>query len=70
MVTPHSGIKIEAPPGWADRREQLLDAPTAAGAAIINPQVWGAYAKRFEKLFGFKPQDMPDEPNWHASEKH
>jgi D-3-phosphoglycerate dehydrogenase len=37
---------------------------------IINPQVWSAYAKRFEKTFGFKPQDMPNEPNWHASEKH
>lgn len=36
---------------------------------IINPQVWPAYAKRFERTFGFAPQDPPAEPNWHAAEK-
>ena len=36
---------------------------------IINPRVWSDYAKRFERTFGFKPQDPPAEPNWHASEK-
>jgi D-3-phosphoglycerate dehydrogenase len=24
---------------------------------IVNPQVWAAYAKRFEQTFGFRPQD-------------
>jgi hypothetical protein len=23
---------------------------------IVNPQVWLAYAKRFEQTFGFRPQ--------------
>jgi D-3-phosphoglycerate dehydrogenase len=24
---------------------------------IVNPQVWPAYAKRFEQTFGFRPQE-------------
>jgi D-3-phosphoglycerate dehydrogenase / 2-oxoglutarate reductase len=51
--------------------EQMLAALDGkAVARIINPQVWPDYAKRFEKTFGFAPQSPPDEPNWHASEKH
>jgi D-3-phosphoglycerate dehydrogenase len=48
--------------------EQMLDALDGKPVPrIINPQVWPAYAKRFEKTFGFRPQDPPNEPNWHAS---
>jgi D-3-phosphoglycerate dehydrogenase / 2-oxoglutarate reductase len=36
---------------------------------IINPQVWPAYAKRFERTFGFAPAPPPTEPNWHAAEE-
>jgi D-3-phosphoglycerate dehydrogenase len=51
--------------------EQMLDALDGKPVPrIINPQVWADYAKRFEKTFGFAPQDPPDEPNWHAAEKH
>jgi D-3-phosphoglycerate dehydrogenase len=73
MVTPHmAGVTVEARAKMGQiAAEQLLDALDGKPVPrIINPQVWSAYAKRFEKLFGFKPQDMPNEPNWHASEKH
>jgi D-3-phosphoglycerate dehydrogenase len=73
MVTPHmAGVTVEARARMGQiAAEQLLDALDGKPVPrIINPQVWGDYAKRFEKLFGFKPQDMPNEPNWHASEKH
>ncbi len=51
--------------------EQMLDALDGKPVPrIINPQVWPDYAKRFERTFGFKPQEPPSEPNWHASEKH
>jgi D-3-phosphoglycerate dehydrogenase len=73
MVTPHmAGVTVEARTKMGQiAAEQLLDALDGKPVPrIINPQVWDAYAKRFEKLFGFKPQDMPNEPNWHASEKH
>jgi D-3-phosphoglycerate dehydrogenase len=50
--------------------EQMLDALDGKPVPrIINPQVWPAYAKRFERAFGFAPQDPPAEPNWHAAEK-
>jgi D-3-phosphoglycerate dehydrogenase len=49
--------------------EQMLDALDGKPVKrIINPQVWPAYARRFERMFGFKPQDPPAEPNWHAFE--
>jgi D-3-phosphoglycerate dehydrogenase len=73
MVTPHmAGVTVEARTRMGQiAGEQLLDALDGKPAPrIINPQVWSAYAKRFEKAFGFKPQDPPSEPNWHASEKH
>ncbi len=51
--------------------EQMLDALDGKPVPrIINPQVWPDYAKRFEKTFGFAPAPPPDEPNWHAAEKH
>jgi D-3-phosphoglycerate dehydrogenase len=37
--------------------EQVLDALDGKPVArIVNPQVWPAYAKRFERTFGFAPQ--------------
>jgi D-3-phosphoglycerate dehydrogenase len=51
--------------------EQMLDALDGKPVKrILNPRVWPDYAKRFEKTFGFAPQNPPPEPNWHASEKH
>jgi len=51
--------------------EQMLDALDGKPVPrIINPQVWPDYAKRFERAFGFAPKEPPQEPNWHASEKH
>jgi D-3-phosphoglycerate dehydrogenase len=48
---------------------QMLDALDGKPAPrIINPQVWPVYARRFERIFGFRPQDPPAEPNWHAAE--
>src|SRR5580704_538171 len=73
MVTPHmAGVTVEARTRMGQiAAQQLLDALDGKPVPrIINPQAWGAYAKRFEKLFGFKPHDPPNEPNWHASEKH
>jgi len=73
MVTPHmAGVTREARTRMGQiAGEQMLDALDGKPVPrIINPQVWPAYAKRFEKTFGFTPQDPPDEPNWHASEKH
>src|SRR5580704_17411204 len=73
MVTPHmAGVTVEARTRMGQiAAEQMLDALDGKPVPrIINPQVWTAYAKRFEKTFGFKPQDPPSEPNWHASEKH
>jgi D-3-phosphoglycerate dehydrogenase len=72
MVTPHmAGVTVEARTRMGQiAGEQLLDALDGKPVPrIINPQVWSAYAKRFEKAFGFQPQDPPSEPNWHASEK-
>jgi D-3-phosphoglycerate dehydrogenase / 2-oxoglutarate reductase len=72
MVTPHmAGVTVEARTRMGQiAGEQMLDALDGKPVPrIINPQVWQAYARRFEKTFGFKPNDPPDEPNWHASEK-
>ena len=36
--------------------EQMLDALDGKPVTrIVNPQVWSAYAKRFERAFGFMP---------------
>jgi D-3-phosphoglycerate dehydrogenase len=73
IVTPHmAGVTVEARAKMGQiAAEQILDALDGKPVPrIINPQVWPAYAKRFEKTFGFKPAPPPDEPNWHASEKH
>ena len=52
-----------------EQPEQMLDALDGKPVPrIVNPQVWLDYAKRFERAFGFKPQDPPAEPNWHAFE--
>jgi D-3-phosphoglycerate dehydrogenase / 2-oxoglutarate reductase len=72
MVTPHmAGVTREARARMGQiAAEQMLDALDGKPVPrIINPQVWSAYAKRFERAFGFAPQDPPAEPNWHAAEK-
>jgi D-3-phosphoglycerate dehydrogenase len=73
MVTPHmAGVTKEARIRMGRiAAEQMLDALDGKPVPrIINPQVWADYAKRFEKTFGFAPAPPPDEPNWHATEKH
>jgi D-3-phosphoglycerate dehydrogenase len=72
LVTPHmAGVTREARARMGQiAAEQMLDALDGKPVPrIINPQVWPAYAKRFEHTFGFAPQDPPAEPNWHAAEK-
>jgi D-3-phosphoglycerate dehydrogenase len=73
IVTPHmAGVTVEARARMGQiAAEQILDALDGKQVArIINPQVWTAYARRFEMAFGFKPAPPPPEPNWHATEKH
>ncbi len=73
MVTPHmAGVTREARTRMGQiAAEQMLEALDGQPVPrIINPQVWPNYAKRFQKAFGFAPKEPPDEPNWHASEKH
>jgi D-3-phosphoglycerate dehydrogenase len=73
IVTPHmAGVTVEARAKMGQiAAEQMLDALDGKPVPrIINPQVWPDYSKRFEKTFGFAPAPPPDEPNWHASEKH
>jgi D-3-phosphoglycerate dehydrogenase / 2-oxoglutarate reductase len=72
MVTPHmAGVTRESRARMGQiAAEQILDALDGKPVPrIVNPQVWPAYAKRFEKTFGFKPAPPPDEPNWHGFEK-
>ena len=72
MVTPHmAGVTRESRARMGQiAAEQILDALDGKPVPrIVNPQVWPAYAQRFEKTFGFKPAPPPDEPNWHAFEK-
>ena len=71
MVTPHmAGVTREARVRMGEYAAmQMLDALDGRPVPrIVNPQVWPGYAKRFEKTFGFKPQDPPAEPNWHEFE--
>ena len=54
MVTPHmAGVTVEARTRMGQiAAEQMLDALDGKPVPrIINPQVWPAYAKRFEKTF-------------------
>jgi D-3-phosphoglycerate dehydrogenase / 2-oxoglutarate reductase len=72
MVTPHmAGVTRESRARMGQiAAEQMLDALDGRPVPrIVNPQVWPAYAKRFERTFGFAPKDPPAEPNWHAFEK-
>jgi D-3-phosphoglycerate dehydrogenase / 2-oxoglutarate reductase len=72
IVTPHmAGVTRESRARMGQiAAEQILDALDGKPVPrIVNPQVWAAYAKRFEKTFGFAPQEPPAEPNWHAFEK-
>jgi D-3-phosphoglycerate dehydrogenase / 2-oxoglutarate reductase len=71
MVTPHmAGVTRESRARMGQiAAEQMLDALDGRPVPrIVNPLVWPDYAKRFERTFGFKPQDPPAEPNWHAFE--
>jgi D-3-phosphoglycerate dehydrogenase / 2-oxoglutarate reductase len=73
IVTPHmAGVTIESRARMGQiAAEQMIDALDGKEVPrIINPQVWPAYARRFEKTFGFAPAPPPDEPNWHAAEEH
>jgi D-3-phosphoglycerate dehydrogenase / 2-oxoglutarate reductase len=71
MVTPHmAGVTRESRVRMGQfAAVQMLDALDGRPVPrIVNPQVWPDYAKRFERAFGFAPQDPPAEPNWHAFE--
>jgi D-3-phosphoglycerate dehydrogenase / 2-oxoglutarate reductase len=71
MVTPHmAGVTRESRARMGQiAAEQMLDALDGRPVPrIVNPLAWPDYAKRFERTFGFKPQDPPAEPNWHAFE--
>jgi D-3-phosphoglycerate dehydrogenase / 2-oxoglutarate reductase len=72
IVTPHmAGVTRESRTRMGRfAAEQMLDALDGKPVPrIVNPQVWPAYAKRFEQTFGFVPARPSDEPNWHAFEK-
>ncbi|QPF87187.1 hydroxyacid dehydrogenase [Bradyrhizobium genosp. L] len=59
LASPHTaGVTREARMNMGKiAAEQLLDALDGKRPPrIINPEVWPAYAKRFEKAFGFAPQ--------------
>jgi D-3-phosphoglycerate dehydrogenase len=59
IVTAHTaGVTREARANMGRiAAEQMLDALDGRPVArIVNPQVWPAYAKRFERAFGFAPQ--------------
>lgn len=58
MVSPHTaGVTHEARQNMGKiAAEQVLDALDGKRPPrIINPEVWPAYARRFEKAFGFAP---------------
>jgi D-3-phosphoglycerate dehydrogenase / 2-oxoglutarate reductase len=72
IVTPHmAGVTRESRARMGRfAAEQMLDALDGKPVPrIVNPQVWPAYAERFERAFGFVPARPSDEPNWHAFEK-
>lgn len=59
MTSPHTaGVTREARTNMGQfAAEQMLDALDGKPLPrIVNPDVWPAYAKRFERTFGFTPQ--------------
>ena len=71
IVTAHTaGVTAEARIRMGQiAAEQVLDALDGKPVQrVLNPEVWGDYAKRFAKAFGFKPRPSAG-PNWHAAEK-
>ena len=59
IVSPHTaGVTVETRGNMARiAAEQLLDALDGKHPPrIINPDVWPAYQKRFERAFGMRPQ--------------
>ena len=71
IVTAHTaGVTAEARIRMGQiAAEQVLDALDGKPVQrVLNPEVWGDYAKRFAKAFGFKPGQSAG-PNWHAAEK-
>ena len=58
LVSPHTaGVTVETRANMARiAATQILDALDGKRPPrIVNPEVWPAYASRFEKAFGFKP---------------
>jgi D-3-phosphoglycerate dehydrogenase len=58
LASPHTaGVTVEARTNMGKiAAEQILDALDGKRPPrIINPEVWSAYAKRFERAFGFAP---------------
>jgi D-3-phosphoglycerate dehydrogenase / 2-oxoglutarate reductase len=59
LASPHTaGVTVEARENMGRiAAEQVLDALDGKRPPrIINPEVWSAYAKRFERTFGFAPK--------------
>jgi D-3-phosphoglycerate dehydrogenase / 2-oxoglutarate reductase len=59
LASPHTaGVTHEARANMGKiAAEQLITALDGKRAPrIVNPQVWPAYAKRFEQIFGFRPE--------------
>ena len=60
LVSPHTaGVTVETRSNMAKiAAAQMLDALDGKRPPrIVNPEVWPAYVKRFEKAFGVKPQE-------------
>jgi D-3-phosphoglycerate dehydrogenase len=60
LVSPHTaGVTVETRANMARiAATQILDALDGKHPPrIVNPDVWPAYAQRFEKAFGFRPAD-------------
>jgi D-3-phosphoglycerate dehydrogenase len=58
LVSPHTaGVTVETRANMARiAAAQILDALDGKRPPrIVNPEVWPAYAARFEKAFGFRP---------------
>jgi len=73
MVTPHmAGVTHEARAKMGQiAAEQMLDALDGKSVPrIINPQCGPITPNAFKKHSASRPKAPPDEPNWHASEKH
>jgi D-3-phosphoglycerate dehydrogenase len=60
LASPHTaGVTVETRANMARiAATQILDALDGKHPPrIVNPDVWPAYAQRFEKAFGFRPAD-------------